>query len=290
MTVISWCTSCISDAVLHNATDFINNTAHHAAHDVAVIHGGDLTWDIIAAACILLGLLYTFAGYGLFYITLATTGFIAASVISFGLTCGSSGSAIAALIVGCIVGILGALIILRVEKIGVILCGIGGGLAAYMYLNGFILTHLYDALPQAHQSYTPYLVAAALVVLGAALAHCLEKPVIIAATAIGGAYAIGFGVDRLAFANEHHNLNPLVLMSGGGCHAVECYVEFAVILLLAILGMIVQYKRTSREECETRFSKRNDHRSQYMPAQVYFDAEVGMPISAKERRVSREYA
>lgn len=116
-----------------------------------------------------MGTLCTFYGYGLFYLTIAIAAFVFAFAVAFGAICGASGSAIAAICAGLVAGTFATVVLVRHEKLGAALCGACGGVAAYMFLNGVLLTHLYDLLPATHQSYTPALVAAVLGLLGAAL-------------------------------------------------------------------------------------------------------------------------
>jgi len=88
-------------------------------------------------------------------------------------------------------------------------------------LNALVLNKLYAQFPATHQTYTPFLVAAILAALGASLAMVFERHIIIGATAVSGAYMVGFGVDRLAFHTAHHVLNPLVSLTLPG-HAGTC--------------------------------------------------------------------
>merc|ERR1711959_193595 len=111
---------------------------------------------------------------------------------------------------------LGALVV-RIEKIGIIVTGIAGGIVAALYTNGFVMTHLYNQFSAANQSWMPYVYAALLALIGAFLAVKPEKYIIITATAFGGAYAMGFGIIRLAWGSSHADLGPLYLFSGNGC-------------------------------------------------------------------------
>jgi len=133
-------------------------------------------------------------------------------------------------------------------------------------LNGFFLAKLYEALPAAHQSWTPAAACILLMLLGALLAHLLERDIIIVATAMGGAYATGWGIDRLAYSHAKHNLNPLVLFTGNGCSQEEwCYIELACMIVFAIIGIFVQYKKTADKS----FSKLS--RRQQEEEQAYYE-------------------
>merc|ERR1712054_450210 len=99
-------------------------------------------WTGTAIVAVVVGISFTFAGHGLFYATLGFTGFLAGFVVGFGLLCGLTSSAMYASIAGVVGGIAGALLLLRMEKLGVLLCGAAGGVAIYMYFNGFFLAKL----------------------------------------------------------------------------------------------------------------------------------------------------
>jgi len=292
---VKWCTKCLVDAGA-NMT-IAKADAHTAASDAAyfLADHSSTSWTVFAAAAIAAGLLLTFLGYESFYLTFGIVAFTAASVFSFGLLCGASNSLIAAICVGVVAGALAVFICHKFEKIGAALCGAAGGVIAYMYSNGFLLSHLYKALPEAHQTYTPIIACTAMALLGAILVRCYERLIIIATTSLGGAYMIGFGIDRLAFKAANHNLNPLVLISGGGCHSAECYGLFIGIVVLAILGAFLQLRRTHDDKHHEgeptilvrRFAKAR-RPSGYEVAEVYCDVEASIITSQNERRVSRE--
>jgi len=279
--IIGWATQCVSTTVRNNATSVINNDY---AHVKAIVDEQSLSWDVAAVAMLLAGVILCFGGYSLFYVTLAIIGFAAGYAIFFGVTCGCSGSLIAAACVGVVGAILLAYGVTKCEKAGVLTLGAAGGFSAYLFLNALVLNHLYSAIPSTHQSYTPALVGVALVILGGVLAGCMEKFIIMFSTALAGAYMIGFGVNRLVGA-LHYNLNPLTLMSGGGCHDAKCYGVWAGIIVLALVGYYCQYSRTSKEEYNNRFS-RMVIEEEYVPAQyIQYD---GNPLVGAGRRVSRE--
>lgn len=254
--VLQWCTKCLP--ALANATTTASSAMSHLAQneDSTLVLGFQLT-SILA---VILGLSFTFFGYNLFYFTLAVTGFAVGLGAFFGLFCGATQSLLAAVICGILGGIFLGFLIIKLEKLGVTLAGAAGGMMAYMYANGFILNHLYDALPKTHQAYTPALIATAMIVIGAILAHYAERPALIIATAFGGAYMLGFGIDRLAYGTEHAHLNPVVLFSGSGCSSAHCYGVLAIFVVMGIFGALVQWHRTSHDErCQNRFSKRVVH-------------------------------
>jgi len=248
--VIEWCTKCVPNAA--NVTNAVDNAAHAFASDAHT----NLGFQITAVLAVFLGFLLCFFGWSLFHITLCLTGGLIGLGAGFAFFCGATSSLIAASIIGAICGLLLASIIIKLEKLGIFLCGAAGGVVAYMYLNGFLLHFLYNAIPTAHQTWMPAVMCTIFALVGATLAFFGEKHIIILATAFGGAYAIGFGVDRLAFASEHNNLNPVVLFSGGGCSSWHCYITLAILVLVGLVGVFVQYKLSSNKKYDTRFSRR----------------------------------
>lgn len=278
--IIGWSTQCVSTAVINGTASAIAGDYHHA---IQLAEQNPHTWQVVAGLCIAAGLLLNLAGYSCFYFTLALAGFLTGLALLFGVTCGLSHSLLGALIAGFIGACLVAFLTVKAEKLGVLLMGAAGGFASYMFLNALVLNKIYEQFPATHQTYTPFLVAAVLAAIGAALAMCMERYIIIGATALAGAYMVGFGVDRLAFHTAHHVLNPLVLMSGGGCKDAQCYGVLAGMVVLAIVGWFVQLHHTA--EKESPFSKRHD--GEY--TEVYYSHDLEAPLrSGDVRRVSRE--
>jgi len=280
--IIGWSTQCVSTAFINTTASAARGDYHHMIELADQSHA---TWTAVSIVSLIAGLLLCFAGYQLFYLTIAAVGFLAGLVIVGGVVCGASNSALAAIIVGLIGAAIAAGLTVKAEKIGVLLVGAAGGFASYLYLNAIVLSKLYDVIPATHQTYTPLLICVVLAVFGACLAGYMEKYIVIGTTAIAGAYMMGFGIDRLAFANQHHNLNPLVLASGGGCKDTQCYGVLVGIVVVAIIGYVVQLRKTSKDEYKNKFSKVQvvDEYSQ-----VYFDPEANLMLTGAPRRVSRE--
>lgn len=197
-----------------------------------------------------------FFGYSLFYITLATAGFLLGAGFGFFFLCGTTHELLAAAIGGAVLGVLLGMLVIKLERIGVAATGIAGGLVVALYTNGFVMTHVYNQFSNTNQSWMPYAYAGILALIGCILVLKLEKFIIIAATSFGGAYAIGFGVIRLAWGSKHADIGPLYLFSGNGCEGTFCKVALVAVVAVALLGMVVQYKRTSAHE--HRFSKKDD--------------------------------
>jgi len=240
--VIAWTTKCIAN---FNATQFENSVEQFAQEH----HASYTTFAILA---IILGSFFLLFGYSLFYLTLAVVGFILGAAVGFFLLCGATAEIIAAGIGGAVGGVLLGLMVVKLEKLGVAAMGIAGGLVAALYTNGFVMHYLYEQFSDLHQSWMPYVYAGILAVIGCFLALKLERIIIIIVTAFGGAYALGWGIIRLAWRSEHAGLGPLFLFSGQGCGDSFCKIALLCILGVGTLGMIFQLYRTS----ENRFSKK----------------------------------
>lgn len=243
---LEWSTKCIAN---FNSTAFENSVdqfagEHHTAYQVS------------AVIAVVLGLVMLFAGYSLFYFTLASIGMILGGSLGFFLLCGSTHQIIAACIGGAIAGLLAGMIITKLEKLGIIVMGVTGGLIAAMYTNGFVMNHFYDQFSVAHQAWLPYVYAAILALIGVWLAFLLERIAIICATAFGGAYGIGWGTIRLIYGSKHAGIGPLYLFHGQGCDENFCKYALAGVVCLALVGVWVQLRNTSHKK--NVFSKRND--------------------------------
>merc|ERR1712166_456062 len=191
--VIQWTTKCIAN---FNSTAFDNSIDQFSAghHD---------SYTFFAILSIILGTIVLFFGYSLFYLTLATAGFIVGATSGFFFLCGATEQIVAAGIGGAILGLLLGCLIVKLERLGVAVIGIIGGLVLALYTNGFVLNHLYDEFSETQQAWVPYVYASLLAMICMYLAFKLERLLIITVTAFAGAYAIGFGVIRLAWKSTH---------------------------------------------------------------------------------------
>merc|ERR1711934_1083 len=244
--VLEWSTKCIAN---FNATAFESSIDQFAdQHDTA--------YQTVAVIAILVGTIMLFAGYSLFYFTLATAGLILGGSVAFFLLCGTTHQIIVASIGGAVAGILLGSIVTKLEKLGVLAIGVAGGLIAALYTNGFVMNHLYDQFSALHQSWMPYVYATLLALIGIWLAFKLERIVIVCATAFGGAYALGWGAIRLIYGSDHADLGPLYLFNGQGCDEKFCKFALAAVVCLALVGAYVQFRGTCHKQ--SRFSKRDN--------------------------------
>merc|ERR1712166_103462 len=241
--VIAWSTKCISG---FNSTEFDNSISQFAQQHEA-------GYTAAAVIALVLGALMLFFGYSLFYFTLGVAGFLLGAGASFFLLCGATDTLLVAGIGGAILGISLGYLVVKLEKLGVLTVGLVGGLIAALYTNGFVMTHLYSQFSSTSQSWMPYAYASVLACIGAYLALKLEKLILIAVTSFGGAYLLGFGIIRLGWKSSEADLGPLYLFSGNGCEGTFCKVALILIILVALVGMFMQFRRTS--EHSNRFSK-----------------------------------
>jgi len=228
--VIQWTTKCIAN---FNSTAFDNSIDQFSAghHD---------SYTFFAILSIILGTIVLFFGYSLFYLTLATAGFIVGATSGFFFLCGATEQIVAAGIGGAILGLLLGCLIVKLERLGVAVIGIIGGLVLALYTNGFVLNHLYDEFSETQQAWVPYVYASLLAMICMYLAFKLERLFIITVTAFAGAYAIGFGVIRLAWKSTHADIGPMYLFSGQGCGGAFCKWALLCIVVGAVIGLIVQ--------------------------------------------------
>jgi len=198
------------------------------------------------------------------------SGFTAGGTSFFFITCGLTKTLLAASIAGLLGGLIGSALLTKIERLGIIACGAGGGLMIALYFNGFILHHLYDEVPSASdKAYVPYLVDLACMVLGGSITYCVEREIIIVSTAMSGAYFLGWGFLRLLHQVLGFNLStkgfsPLEQFSGSGCTGTPCNISLAACIIIGVLGAFVQWHKTSKGD------------SAFAPTQRY-DIE-GMPI------------
>lgn len=287
--VINFCTKCFVDfdGVTHDDYDGLSSDIHNKAHTaeataariVAASTGAG--WWVVAAIALLVGLVLTLFGFEAFYLSLFLIGFITASTIVFGILCGATEIAWLAILIGLVAGLLVGVLVIKLEKVGVALAGAGAGIITYAYLNAFALSKLYDliasgpGLGSQYSDFLPIIVVVVLALAGLILALCFERHIIIAGTSLGGAYLIFFGAVRLIAGTEaaQYNLNPIVLMAGGGCTSWKCWLLFAAIVVLAVMGMAFQEWRTRDDKHHEgednpvrRFSKPKRVPSGYAPA------------------------
>jgi hypothetical protein len=195
------------------------------------LHGEMYDYYIMAAAAI--GLIECFFGYRILRFLLGVLGFIAGAVIfgSLGYEL-TEGSEIVSIIAGIAGGIAGAFIMYTLYIVGVFAIGAALGFMTASYVFGILNT---DAM-------TIVLIASAL--LGGILAAVLQKPMIIIATAFGGAYAAVTGISYLISKN-FDPLDPGFLDTLG---EDQLYRMAIIWFGLGVFGLVVQLMTEPRKE------------------------------------------
>jgi len=150
-----------------------------------------ISYELLAAIVLVIGgALACFAGYRLFRVVLAIYGFILGAMLASSMVAASNA---AGLVVAAIVGgLVGAVVLMLAYLVGIALVGAGlGALVAH-----FAAQYVGPGDP-------PPIVLIVLAVIGAIGAMLLQRYVIIAATAFGGAWTMivglfAIGADRRA--------------------------------------------------------------------------------------------
>lgn len=166
----------------------------------------------------LIGLVYCFAGYRVFRVVLALTGFLLAGAVAAVLSGYLSGGHLVVMGVCMLLGgLCGAMALYWLYRVGVFCLGFLGGLAA-----GY---HVLSTYPQ---SWTPLAVAGCGLAAGL-LALLLERPAMVFATAaVGASLVVGAAVLGLAST-------PLQEWLGSGDY--EPYVGWAMLGAWAVLTL-----------------------------------------------------
>jgi hypothetical protein len=195
------------------------------------LHGEMHDYYIMAAAAI--GLIECFFGYRILRFLLGILGFIAGAVIfgSLGYEL-TEGSELVSIIAGIAGGIAGAFIMYTLYIVGVFAIGAALGFMTASYVFGILNS---DPMPVV-------LIASAL--LGGILAALLQKPMIIIATAFGGAYAAVTGVAYLISKN-FDPLDPGFLNTLG---EDQLYRMAIIWFGLGVFGLVVQLMTEPRKE------------------------------------------
>lgn len=195
------------------------------------IHAEIYDYYIIAAVAV--GLIECFFGYRILRFLLGVLGFIAGAVIfgSLGYEL-AAGSEIISIIAGIAGGIAGAFVMYKLYIVGVFAIGAALGFMTAAYVFGIM-----NADPVM-------IVLIAAAVLGGVLAAVLQKPMIILATAFGGAYAAVTGVAYLLLKN-FDPLDPGFLNTLG---EDQLYRMAIIWFGLGVFGLVVQLMMLPRGE------------------------------------------
>ena len=195
------------------------------------LHGEMYDYYIMAAAAA--GLIECFFGYRILRFLLGVLGFIAGAVIfgSLGYEL-SGGSEIISIAAGIAGGLTGAFITYTLYIVGVFAIGAALGFMTASYVFGIL-----------NLNPIPYALIAAAALVGI-LAAVLQKPMLIIATAFGGAYAAVAGVSYLISKN-FDPLDPGFLNTLG---EDQLYRMAIIWFGLGVFGLVVQLMTLPRKD------------------------------------------
>ncbi|MGE5245847.1 MAG: DUF4203 domain-containing protein [Betaproteobacteria bacterium] len=189
---------------------------------------------VAAVALIVGGALTCFAGYRLFKIVLGIYGFVLGAVIASSMV--GAANTIGMIVAAILGGAVGAIVLVLAYFVGIALVGAGlGVLAAHLAWTTF-----------AHAD-PPAIAVIAIAVLGGIGAMLLQRYVIVAATAFGGAWTLLVGVLTLATERAPRGPHPVWIFyplpaDAGGRWAIVVWI------VLGVAGTIVQLGLTGRRK------------------------------------------
>jgi len=212
------------------------NSARDGPYNLSVQAG------IAGAILIVLGLILCFFGVRFFRICMFLIGFYFFGNISYiGMVNGGVTSQTLLLVISIVVGILGGLLLVCCSRLGV---AVLGAMALYS-LGLWILGWQSGGL--IHSTTGRAILLGVLAVVGFIVGFIREKETVIIGSAILGAYSFVVGVDFFAhtgfisqtdsFINSKNNVDARVGKLSGPEYAL-----LATFIVLAILGMIVQFR------------------------------------------------
>eukprot|EP01114_Cavostelium_apophysatum_P016615 TRINITY_DN476_c0_g1_i1.p1 TRINITY_DN476_c0_g1~~TRINITY_DN476_c0_g1_i1.p1 ORF type:complete len:281 (+),score=51.59 TRINITY_DN476_c0_g1_i1:71-844(+) len=207
-----------------------------------VIDKHEIAAYTITSVGILAGLLFTFFGYRLFKPVLFVVGFaIAGGLTYLGLYYHTSVGLIVLIAAPILAGIIGGILLVVFSIVGIFMLG---AILGFLILS-VILSAKDGGLISNHIAI--WVMMGAFPFAGGVIAVLIQKPLIIGATALGGSYAAVAGVDRFVkggfsqviptlIANRFHEINA----------DYKTYIEIGVCVLICVLGVIVQAKKTAK--------------------------------------------
>ncbi|KAF9582913.1 hypothetical protein BGW38_010586 [Lunasporangiospora selenospora] len=228
------------DRVSKAPSDVVD-TAREGPYNISVQAG------IAGAILIVAGLLLCFFGFRFFRITMFLIGFYFFGNLTYiGMANGGVTSKTLLLVVSIIVGIIGGLLLVCCSRLGV---AVLGALALYS-LGLWILGWKSGGLITSSVGRGIFL--AVLAIVGFILGLCREKETVIVGSAIVGAYSVVVGIDMYAqtgfvqladsFINSKNSIDDRV----SGDLTWKEYALLATFIVLALLGMVVQFRAWGR--------------------------------------------
>ena len=227
------------------AVCFLLSTAALAQGTTAVVVNNALSPQAIIAgiACILIGLFLTFLGARFFRTMLFFAGFALFALIAYigainiaPLQPGDLVMRTVYLVVIIVIGLIGGVLVVIFWRVGLFVLGAVGGFFLAMFIlslapNGLIPDPIFRAI---------FIVVLAIVC--AFLVFKFERPAVIIATSIAGAFITMLGIDF--FAHTYLLQSMVAFLSKTGAYTADgrTYGMLAGVALLAIFGMIVQFR------------------------------------------------
>ncbi|KAF8943639.1 hypothetical protein BGZ47_005212 [Haplosporangium gracile] len=216
------------------------NSARDGPYNLSVQAG------IAGGVLIVLGLILCFLGVRFFRVCMFLIGFYFFGNISYiGMANGGVTSQTLLLVISIVVGILGGLLLVCCSRLGVAVLG-----AMALYSLGLWILG-WQSGGVIHSSSGRAILLGVLAVVGFILGFIREKETVIIGSAILGAYSFVAGVDFFAhtgfiseadsFINSKNNVGNRVGKLSGPEYAL-----LATFIVMAILGMIVQFRWFSR--------------------------------------------
>lgn len=186
---------------------------------------------VFGICAIAMGALYCFFGYRFFKIALGVIGLVIGSILArhAALTY-LEGQTTLAMVVGIVGGLVLSFLFIWVYFVGIFVLG-----ACFGTLVGYVSSSAADETSK-------WILIIILAVIGGALALLLRKHITIIATSFGGGLSIVSGTWYLAKGVE-----PATLLENPGALGREQYAVWGCLMLIAVLGMLVQYRITGKK-------------------------------------------
>jgi len=197
---------------------------------------------ILSGVGILLGLIVCFIGYRLFRPVLFLAGFIIGAGVCFCVLWYYTETGLIVLICAPLLAGIGlGLVLLFAISAGIFLLGA---------ILGFLVFTMIVSVRDGgivHNDIFNWVGMGACSIIGGVVALIIQKPLIIFATAIGGSYAVIACIDRYVGGGFSRVIVQLI----GNRHweivaSYPTYIELGACALLAVIGIIVQFKVTGK--------------------------------------------
>lgn len=255
---------------LPNFTDVsLGNITNATLCDFTLDTSGNLFSLILAIVLIVIGLIFLFVGSRYFKKTLFGFSFLFGAGLGFYVvTLVSDCNTQAGLIVAVIMGLMLGALTVKLWKLAIFTMGVG---------VGFIAWTTFKALGSSLMT-TDYIIYGSLAVvciICGIIALKMEKYWLLVGTPIVGSFMVTQGIDH--FIDQDVNVFRIldtVTGEGAGCSLTECYIIYAMLIGLALIGAFVQVRYTSemaeerreleeeeREEEESRSRKKKKKKS-----------------------------